>query len=326
MQFWKIYTLSYVLDLIIGDPNYSFHPIRLIGRLILFLENLFYRLKNKLLGGFFLTFTTGAIVFCISLLATSFGNLVVIILLYTTIATKSLAQEGEKVYRILEKGDLEKAKNELSYLVTRDTKEMKEETIIMSIIETISENSVDGVIAPMFYAFLGSFVTINGLSLALPMVMLYKSINTMDSMVGYKTEKYEKFGYFSAKTDDLLNLIPARVSSFILIPLSSFILGYDWRNSLKIVIRDRKKHSSPNSGHPEAAFAGALGVQFGGTIKYFNEEYEKEKIGDKNKEYEISDIKKCCTLLYTVSFTSLSFFIGLGFLQGVIFNNGNPWW
>ena len=182
----------------------------------------------------------------------------------------------------------------------------------MSIVETIAENTVDGFISPVFFAFVGSFfyVELFGkmVSLALPFAMTYKAINTLDSMVGYKNEKYIDFGKVSARVDDIANFIPARLTGLIFVPLSSLILGYNFKNSLKIFFKDRNKHSSPNSGQSESAYAGALGIQFGGKISYFGEDYEKPKIGDKLKEFDYEDIKKAVNILYVVSFmTTVSF-------------------
>jgi len=175
--------------------------------------------------------------------------------------------------------------------------------IIRSTMETISENTVDGIVAPMLYMFLGG----------LPLSMTYKAINTFDSMVGYKNEKYMDFGKFSAKLDDVANFIPARITG-ILIVIASMILGYDYKNSLKIFIRDRKNHSSPNSGHAEAGVAGALGVQFGGRVSYFGKEVDKPVIGNKIKDFELEDIKKNIKIMYVASFLSLAVFsvISLG--------------
>ncbi|MGL6023327.1 MAG: cobalamin biosynthesis protein CobD/CbiB, partial [Cetobacterium sp.] len=142
----------------------------------------------------------------------------------------------------------------------------------------------------------------------LPFAMGYKAVNTLDSMVGYKNEKYIDFGMVSAKIDDAFNFIPARLSSFIIIPISTFLLGMGIKKPLKIVIRDRKNHSSPNSGHPEAAFAGAIGVQFGGRTKYFGKYYEKPTIGDKLKEFNREDIKKCYKIMFMTSLVGVVLF------------------
>ncbi|MDD7410909.1 adenosylcobinamide-phosphate synthase CbiB [Fusobacterium gastrosuis] len=306
------YGIAYVLDLILGDPRWIYHPVVAIGKLISFLEKILYRFKNKILTGFILNIITLSLTFIISLFFTYLGVFFEIFFLFTALATKSLADEGKKVYRILKSGDIEKAKKELSYLVSRDTANLSTNKVIMSIVETISENTVDGFVSPAFFAFLGSFfeVTIFGkaLSLALPFAMTYKAINTLDSMVGYKNEKYIEFGKFSARVDDVANFIPARLTGLLFVPIACIILGYNLKNSLKIFFRDRNKHSSPNSGQSEAAYAGALGIQFGGKISYFGKDYEKPTIGDKLKEFDYEDIKKAIYLLYTSSFVTVVIF------------------
>ena len=226
-----------------------------------------------------------------------------IYLMYTIFSINSLAREGKKVYKILQKGNLEIARKELSYLVSRDTEKMDKIMIIRSTMETISENTVDGIIAPMFYMFIGG----------LPLAMTYKAINTMDSMVGYKNEKYIDFGKFSAKIDDIANFIPARITG-ILIIISSFLLGFDYKNAKKIFFRDRKNHSSPNSAHSEASVAGALGVQFGGKVSYFGKEVEKPTIGDKKKEFRTEDIRKNIRIMYVTSFVGLVIFSLIRFI------------
>ena len=217
--------------------------------------------------------------------------------MYTVFSVKSLAREGKRVYGIVKLGNLKVAREKLSYLVSRDTEKMDKLMIIRSTMETISENMVDGVIAPMFYMFLGG----------LPLTMTYKAINTLDSMVGYKNERYARFGMFSAKLDDVANFIPARISG-IFITMASYILRYNYKNAWKIFKRDRKNHASPNSAHPESAVAGALGVQFGGKVSYFGKEVKKPTIGDKLKEFRLDDIKKNILLMYMTSFISICCF------------------
>lgn len=312
------YTIAYILDFFIGDPEYLYHPVIFIGKIISFLESKIYKFKNKIFFGGILALTTIFLTFFISIFL-SLNTYVEIFFLYTTIAQKSLASEGMKIYKILKKGNIEEARKKLSYLVSRDTEKLTEEKIIMSTIETISENTVDGVISPLFFATVGSLFQLEiigqNISMALPFAMLYKAINTLDSMVGYKNEKYIYFGRISAYIDDVANFIPARITGLIFVPLASLFLGYNFKNSIKIFFRDRKKHSSPNSGHSESAYAGALGIQFGGKISYFGKEYEKKKIGDKLKEFEYTDIKKAVNILYLTSFFSLI---------GVVY--GFTWW
>ena len=234
-------------------------------------------------------------------------TLIEIYLIYTVFSVNSLAREGNRVYNILKERNIKKARKDLSYLVSKDTETMDEKMIIRSTMETISENTVDGIVVPMFYMFLGG----------LPLAMTYKAINTLDSMVGYKNEKYMDFGKFSAKIDDVANFISARITG-VLIVAASMILRYNYKNSLKMFIRDRKNHSSPNSAHAEASVAGALGVQFGGRVSYFGKEADKPTIGDKIKDFELEDIKKNIKIMYATSFLSLVLFsvilVGICFL------------
>ena len=300
--FIKIW-IAYVLDLIFGDPQNVVHPVQVIGKIISAGEKVLLRKKYKFLAGAVLNIFTVSITYTLMYLISKsvkisvFFMIIEIYFMYTIFSINSLAREGNRVYRILKEGDIEKARKDLSYLVSRDTETMDEKMIIRSTMETISENTVDGIVAPMFYMFLGG----------MPLAMAYKAINTLDSMVGYKNEKYMEFGKFSAKVDDVANFIPARITG-ILIVLASMILGYDYKNSLKIFIRDRKNHSSPNSAHSEASVAGALGVQFGGKVSYFGKETDKPTIGDKTKEFELEDIRKNIRIMYVTSFLSLVMF------------------
>ena len=300
--FIKIW-IAYVLDLIFGDPQNVVHPVQVIGKIISAGEKVLLRKKYKFLAGAVLNIFTVSITYTLMYLISKsvkisvFFMIIEIYLMYTIFSINSLAREGNRVYRILKEGDIEKARKDLSYLVSRDTETMDEKMIIRSTMETISENTVDGIVAPMFYMFLGG----------MPLAMAYKAINTLDSMVGYKNEKYMDFGKFSAKVDDVANFIPARITG-ILIVLASMILGYNYKNSLKIFIRDRKNHSSPNSAHSEASVAGALGVQFGGKVSYFGKEIDKPTIGDKTKEFELEDIRKNIRIMYVTSFLSLVMF------------------
>ena len=307
--------IAYVLDLIFGDPQNIIHPVQIIGKMINIGEKSLLEKKYKsdrkykFFAGMILNITVISLTYGITYLIrrTSENSIILtvaeIYLMYTVFSINSLAREGNRVYNILKEGNIERARKDLSYLVSRDTGTMDEKMIIRSTMETISENTVDGIVAPMMYMFLGG----------LPLSMTYKAINTFDSMVGYKNEKYMDFGKFSARLDDVANFIPARVTG-ILIVISAMILGYDYKNSLKIFIRDRKNHSSPNSGHAEAGVAGALGVQFGGRVSYFGKEVDKPVIGDKIKDFELEDIKKNIKIMYAASFLSLVVFsvISLG--------------
>lgn len=310
MNILSIY-IGYVIDLIIGDP-YSFpHPVRYIGKLIKTNENKIRKIaktdKNLKIGGFVLWFVTVGITYLVTYLTVKLSSFVPggflianSILIYTTLATKCLKDEAVKIYKVLKSKDIEKSRIQLSYIVGRDTTSLDEGEIIRATVETVAENTVDGIIAPMFYAFIGGA----------PLAMAYKAINTLDSTVGYKNEKYMNLGFASAKIDDIANYIPARIS-VLLMTIGSLILGYDYKSCFKISIRDRKNHKSPNCAYPEGAVAGALGVQLGGTNIYFGKEVYKPTIGDKIRKIEIEDIVRTHKIMYATSITSIVIFTAL---------------
>lgn len=296
-------TIGFILDLIIGDPNNPVHPVRIIGKLCSFLENIMRKIfKNSLkLAGLLVWLITVGVTFTVTFFIVDiakkyniyFGILLEGILIYFCISSKGLVVEGRKVIKHLLKNDIEGARKQLSYIVGRDTQSLDEKGIVRAVVETIAENMSDGVIAPIFYA--GIF--------GAPLAMAYKAVNTMDSMFGYKNDRYMEFGFFPAKLDDVFNYIPARVTGIIIV-ISSFILRYDYKNSFKIYNRDRYNHTSPNSAHPEAAMAGALDVQLGGANYYFGKLVEKPTIGDKIKEIEIKDVDGTVKILYLSAFIS----------------------
>lgn len=310
-------TIGYILDLIIGDPQNPIHPIRLIGNTCRFLENIFRKLcENTLkIAGLLTWIFSVLIVYFINfyILKISFsinyilGIIISGIIIYFCISTKALKVEGLKVISYILKDDIEGARKQLSYIVGRDTKNLDKEAIIRAVVETIAENISDGIVAPIFYAGI----------LGAPFAMVYKAVNTMDSMFGYKNEKYKDFGFFPAKLDDVFNYIPARLSG-ILIVVAASILGLNYKNSFKIYIRDRNNHSSPNSAHPEAAVAGALGLRLGGANYYFGKLVEKPTIGDEIKKIEVSDVYKTNNILYLVSFLSYLIAIILSLIGGLL--------
>ena len=307
MNLLSIYT-GYALDLIIGDP-YSFpHPVRYIGKLISIVEKQIRKItssdKGLKIAGFFLWFIVVGATFGITTLVLQlfkFNKLayfiVNTILIYTTLATKCLKDESVKIYKVLKTGDLEKSRIQLSYIVGRDTTNLNEKEIVRATVETVAENTVDGIIAPLFYGFIGGA----------PLAMAYKAVNTLDSTVGYKNDKYYYLGFASAKIDDIANYIPARLG-VILLPLGSLFAGFNFKDALKIGIRDRKNHKSPNCAFSEGAVAGALGIQLGGTNVYFGKEVYKPTIGDKTREIEIEDIVRTNKIMYSSSIISIIIF------------------
>lgn len=299
---------GYILDLIIGDP-YSFpHPVRFIGNLINIVENQIRKFvssdKGLKVAGFFLWFiVVGITLFSTYIVLQLFKFnkiayfIVNTILIYTTLATKCLKDESTKIYKVLKTGDLEKSRNQLSYIVGRDTTNLSEKEIVRATVETVAENTVDGIIAPLFYGFIGGA----------PLAMAYKAINTLDSTVGYKNDKYYYLGFASAKIDDIANYIPARLG-LLLLSLGSLFAGFNFKDALKIGIRDRKNHKSPNCAFSEGAVSGALGIQLGGTNVYFGKEVYKPTIGDKKREIEIEDIVKTNKIMYSSSMISILIF------------------
>ena len=299
--------IGYILDLIFGDPYWMPHPVRFIGILISIVEKVIRRFmpktkRGEYIGGIILTVMVVSISMVIPLviilMAKSINTYLALIvesfMCYQILATKSLKVESMKVYDELAKNDLYSARKAVSMIVGRDTKDLTFSGVAKAAVETVAENTSDGIIAPMI------FIAIGGA----PMGFFYKAINTMDSMVGYKNEKYINFGRFAAKLDDVVNYLPARISAYEMI-LSSFFLRYDYKNAFKIYKRDRYNHASPNSAQTESVCAGALDVQLAGNAYYFGKLYEKPTIGDDIREINYDDIKKANRLLYCTSFISI---------------------
>lgn len=291
--------LAYILDLIFGDPRWMPHPVKGIGWLIKKLE-LFLReaIKNERIGGIILVISVIGVSWSVSFIIIGIaysingylGSILSIMIIYTSIAAKDLDMESMEVYRSLERKDIISARKKLSFIVGRDTRNLGDREVIRAAVETVSENIVDGIISPIFYAFIGGA----------PLALAYKAINTLDSMVGYKNEKYKDFGWASAKIDTLANFIPARLSALFL-PLASLLAGKDALNSWRIARRDGRKNPSPNSGIPEAAMAGALGVQLGGLNYYNSKANLKPFIGDDVNALELGHIKQSIKISYIAS-------------------------
>lgn len=305
--------IGFILDLIVGDPHWIYHPIRLIGKLISSTEKLIRHCFPKTKTGE----RIGGIVLAIIVMIISTGiPLVLLIICYKTnvylgiiiegifcyqlLATKSLKDESMKVYKALKDKDIEKARYAVSMIVGRDTKSLDEVGITKAAVETVAENTSDGSIAPLIAIIIGGA----------PLGFLYKSINTMDSMIGYKNDKYINIGRFAAKLDDVVNYIPARFSAYMMI-LSAYMLGMDGKNAYRIYKRDRYKHASPNSAHTESVCAGALRIRLAGDAYYFGKLHKKEYIGDALREIEIEDIKRANRLLYMCAFLSFVLLIGI---------------
>ncbi|MBF0274640.1 MAG: cobalamin biosynthesis protein CobD [Nitrospinae bacterium] len=297
--------VAYILDVFIGDPLKFPHPIRWIGNLIAKLEPRFRGTFTSLrVAGFFfsltiilLVFFTAQLILYITLIAHPiFYSMTCILMIFYCFSIKSLADSAQAVYICLKESTIDDARKALSMIVGRDTKELEEREIVRATVETVSENSVDGFISPLFYAMLG------GPAFALT----YKAINTLDSMVGYKNEKYVDFGWASARMDDIANYIPARISVFI-IAFASLIYNYAFIAVIKSGFIYGRCHTSPNSGFPEASFAGSLKVQLGGSSRYNGKLVEKPLIGEEGGTMTCSVIKDTNRLLFWVSFVSITF-------------------
>lgn len=290
--------LAFVLDLLIGDPRVLPHPVVMIGGAITWLEGWLRRFGRKpwqeRLAGVVLTglVVSGTYWLAFTLLCLAnqlhpwLGWGLSLWLLATTLATKSLAQAGLNIYQPLVAGDLERARKCLSWVVGRDTVDLPPEEIVRGAVETVAENTADGVIAPIFYACLGGA----------PLALAYKAVNTLDSMVGYRNERYRYFGWASARLDDLANLIPARLTAALL-TIAAWICGQDGREAWRLTWRDARRHPSPNSGYPEAAVAGALGIRLGGWNSYGGVPSFRPYLGDPRRPIVPSDILAAVSMM-----------------------------
>ncbi|MDO8734681.1 MAG: adenosylcobinamide-phosphate synthase CbiB [Elusimicrobiota bacterium] len=290
--------IAYIADLIFGDPRWFPHPVKLIGKTVEILEIFLRKIfKNKKTGGAVLAFLiiggTFYVTFLIVKLSTTFnfyfGVGISTFLIYTSLSVKDLKVEGLEVYRALKKNDLNIAREKLSMLVGRDTKNLNEREIIRATVETIAESIVDGIISPLFYALIGGPV----------LALTYKSINTLDSMVGYNNKKYKDFGWCSAKIDTIANFMPAILSIF-LIPLSSLFCKCSLFSSFKIIFRDGLKNRQI-SNIPESAVAGALGIRLGGINFYNSVAVIKPFLGDNYHPLDKGHIKKSIKIAYISS-------------------------
>ena len=308
---------GYVLDLIFGDPRQIYHPIRIIGNLIAVLEKGIRKVflktsKGELAGGTVLVVLV--VLICTAVPAALLGlaawiHPVVYWLLasfwcWQILATKSLKTESMKVYAPLKEGDLPAARRAVAMIVGRDTERLTVEGVAKAAVETVAENTSDGIVAPLIFLALGG--PARG--------CFYKAVNTMDSMVGYKNERYLYFGRTAARLDDVLNFLPSRISAWLMI-LAAAILGMDGKNAKRIYLRDRKNHASPNSAQTEAVMAGALRVQLAGDAWYFGELYKKPTIGDPFRAVEPEDIVRANRLMYLTSALALAV---CGILRAVI--------
>ena len=305
--------LGYLLDLMIGDPHNIWHPVCGIGKLIQATEKHLRKLlkegkvRERIAGMLLViivcsisTVIPWAILFIAGKISVYLKLVVMAIMCCQLLATKSLKDESMKVHEKLEQKNLEGAREAVSMIVGRDTKQLTKEGVTKAAVETIAENTSDGIIAPLCYMAIGGPV----------LGFFYKAVNTMDSMVGYKNEKYIKFGWAAAKLDDVVNFIPARLSAFLMI-IGAFFLRLNGKNAWNMYVRDRFNHASPNSAQTESVMAGALEVQLAGDAYYFGKLYKKKTIGDAKRPIQVSDIIKANQLLYVTSFLAMLMVVSL---------------
>lgn len=308
--------LGFILDMVLGDPQWNYHPVRLIGRLIEACESVLRKMlpdteKGLKAAGFFLVVIVCTVTMAVTAAVNMFfygintylGIMTEGIICYFMISAKSLKTESMKVYDELLKGNLENSRRAVSMIVGRDTQDLDKKGVIKAAVETVAENLSDGITAPVLYILMGGSV----------LGAFYKAVNTMDSMVGYKNDRYMFFGRCAARLDDVLNFIPSRLSAVMLI-VSAFICGRDYKNAVKIFRRDRLKHASPNSAQTEAACAGALRIQLAGDAYYFGKLYKKPFIGDALEEVSVQNIADINKMMYCSAILTVIIFGGIRLL------------
>ena len=302
---FALISTAFLLDLILGDPGRFPHPVRAMGWFATRLETQTRKFSSAFRAGIISTLAVVGSAFGITWLLLEGAALihplanfaVEAFLIYTTLSVRSLYDESRPVLQSLKSGDLPAARNWLSRIVGRDTVNLNKNEISRATVETISESFVDGVLAPLFFAFIGGA----------PLAMAYKAVNTLDSMFGYRNERYREFGTFPARLDDAANWIPARLSA-LLLPIATFFTGHNGWRALTTAFRDGRKHLSPNSGFPEAAMAGALGIQLGGSSSYQGTLVSKPTLGESLRNIDQNDIKQSQIIMITASVLSVLFF------------------
>lgn len=299
--------LGYLLDLILGDPRWFPHPVKLMGKAITALERLLrYLIRWERLAGIILVLIVVGGTYLITALilgaayefSPALGIIVGAVLIWTTLAVRDLAAHARRVFIPLSAGNVARARENVAMMVGRDVEHMDEPEIVRACVEAVAENTVDGVLSPLFYAFIGGA----------PLAMAFKAVSTLDSMIGYKNEKYLRFGWAGARLDDLANWIPARICG-LLMPIAALFCTESVRDCWRIMWRDGSKHESPNSGIPEAAMAGALRVQLGGVNYYDGERCERPYLGDPIRPLVSDRIQDAVRMMYVTSLIAL--FLGL---------------
>jgi adenosylcobinamide-phosphate synthase len=303
---------AFALDLLLGDPRWLPHPVKIIGRFALAIESPIRRLvtRTRIAGILAVGIIVGLTGLCSWILVKGAGmvhpyggDIMSVLLLYTTFASRDLMRHSYRVYASLRKGSLDKARRRVSLLVGRDTDHLDESEVARAAVESVAENLVDGVTAPLFFAVLGGPIA----------AMMYKAVSTLDSTFGYKDERYLLFGWASARLDDAANYLPARLT-IPLMACAAAILGFRPVQLIRICLRDGRKHASPNSGLSEAAMAGALGIQLGGLNYYEGEAHEGARMGDPLRKLNSNDILSANMLMFGTSLLCLLIMTGVRLL------------
>ena len=305
--------LAFLLDAFIGDPRSKFHPVVLMGNLISLLEKFLRRdndgyVKKICMGGLLVsvvllvTYGVGvAILFLLNLTGSyELKIFVEALVLSFMITPRSLDEAGREIYFLLANENISEARRKVGWIVGRDTQNLNEAEIVRATVETVSENTVDGIISPLFFFVVGG----------LPLAIAYRAVNTMDSMLGYKNEKYFYFGRVAARLDDIANLVPARITALLFIA-AALVLNLDFQNAFKMLRRDADKHPSPNGGYAEATVAGALNVQLGGMNYYFGVPHFRAYMGDPNESLQAPHILSSIRMMYTATIIFLCMAIAI---------------
>ncbi|MBO4849181.1 MAG: cobalamin biosynthesis protein CobD [Clostridia bacterium] len=322
--YWSLYALlaGALIDLLIGDPHFVPHPVVLMGKLISALEKLLRRVfpktkRGENAAGGLLWLTVAALSFLVPAailmlcyhISPWLGFGAESVMCWQCLAARSLCRESMKVKKALDSGDIEASRRAVSMIVGRDTAGLDEKAVARAAVETVAENTSDGVIAPLIFLAMGGG----------PLGMLYKAVNTMDSMLGYVEPPYKHFGLVPAKLDDVFNFIPARVSAILMLT-GGGVLGFSMKNGLRIFRRDRYKHASPNSAQTESVMAGLLGLRLAGDAYYHGVLHKKEFIGDPLREIESGDVSRANRIMFMTAFLALILFGGLRLAALVLIN------
>ena len=319
---WSVYALfiGFIIDLIVGDPHSIPHPVIFIGKLISAIEKVVRKIFPKTVRGenvaggvlWLLVVVISTAVPALLLwlcygLNTWLGLALESIMCWQILATKSLKDESMKVHAALKTGNIEKSRYAVSMIVGRDTANLDDKAVVRAAVETVAENTSDGIVAPLLFLAIGGA----------PLGFFYKAVNTMDSMLGYVEMPYKNIGLVPAKMDDVMNFIPSRLSALIML-LAGWLLKLNVKNGWKVFRRDRFNHASPNSAQTESVCAGLLGLRLAGDAWYHGELHKKKFIGDALREIEYEDIQSACRLLYVTAVLSLILFCGLKLLFLVV--------